>query len=268
MVNIDFFCSMHKEYYLRNGEDLLCKKCDKIITRTNGIYDFMFQKSKDLKTEDQKRWDAVFGDVNIFKKTFDALLWKFLPDLLNSYMVSYIVNNYPENSKLIELGCGKGTAGRSLLQKRDYKIVFVDISDVALRSLIKHLNIEDKIDKCAVVKDDFYNKELCFPDQFFDISYNVGVIEHFDDPVKALNNMKRIAKRVICVVPAPSIYFKVGTLIRRIIEKDASQWTEHTYYYSHIELKSIFQKANLKNIQTKQIIFFGHPLCNFATGES
>jgi ubiquinone/menaquinone biosynthesis C-methylase UbiE len=200
------------------------------------------------------------------KKYFDSLLWKFLPDLLNAHMVSYILRSYPENSRLIELGCGTGTASRTLLEKRDYSIVLLDISEVALKRLSVHLTAERKEDRCVLVKDDFYQKDLHFPDQYFDVSYNVGVLEHFDDPVKALNGMMRISKRVICVVPAPSIYFKIGTLIRRIIERDASQWTEDTHYYAVNEWKKIFEDAAVKDLEIKTIRFMGHPLCNFITG--
>jgi ubiquinone/menaquinone biosynthesis C-methylase UbiE len=154
------------------------------------------------------------------------------------------------------------------LQKKDYRIVFLDFSEAALKGLMYRLNREGKVDKVTIIRDDFYNNELCFSDQYFDVSYNVGVIEHFDDPVKALNNMKRIAKNVICVVPAPSIVWKIGTVIRKLIEKDASQWTEHTRYYSLDELKHIFIEAHLKDTHFKQINVLGLPFCNFAQGES
>ncbi len=102
---------------------------------------------------------------------------------------------------------------------------------------------------------------------YFDLAFNCGVIEHFDDPIRAVKNMAEISKRVLCVVPARSAYFRIGTLFRGMVEHDATLWTKHTKYYTVEDLKNIFIEALVKNIEVKTIRFMGHPLCHFATGE-
>jgi SAM-dependent methyltransferase len=265
-MKYSFFCNTHNEDIKEKNEYLICKKCGKIAIKRNGLFDFFLNA-----THDSKVWDEVFESdirkISFFKKIFDKLLWLFLPNLLNEFTINYIVKEYPENTDLIELGCGEGTVSRDLLKRKNYNIYLLDISDTALKNLNMHLIKEGIKDKCILLKDDFYNKELYFKKNFFDVSYNVGVIEHFDDPVKAVRKMKDISKRVICVVPAKSIYFKIGTIIRRIIEKDSSLWTQNTNYYSMSEVKQIFIQAGLINIQIKQITFLRLPFCIFATGE-
>jgi hypothetical protein len=95
-MDIDFFCPIHKEYYLKDSNSLLCKKCGIPVVKKQGIYDFIMQKS-----EDQSRWDAAFEQdtkkAGILKKAFDALLWKFLPDLLNGYAVARNIPKMPDS---------------------------------------------------------------------------------------------------------------------------------------------------------------------------
>jgi ubiquinone/menaquinone biosynthesis C-methylase UbiE len=128
--------------------------------------------------------------------------------------------------------------------------------------------MENRTADTIVIKDDFYNGDVSFQDQYFDVSFNNGVIEHFENPVKAIQKMKRISKKVVCAVPAKSIYFTIGTLIRRLIEKDASHWISGTTYYTMKEFRSFFESAALKNIQSKTIRFFGLPLCHVVAGDS
>lgn len=261
-----FFCKTHNEKLLEKGEYLVCKKCGEVAVKRNGIFDFLKND-----TSDSKVWDDVFESdlhkINILKKIFDKLLWFFLPNLLNEFTINYILDKYHKSIDLIELGCGEGTVSRDLLKRRNYNIYLLDISDTALQNLKIHLVKEGIINNCILLKDDFYNKELYFKNKYFDVSYNIGVIEHFDDPVKAVRKMKDVSRRVICVVPAKSIYFKIGTLVRRVIEKDPSLWTEKTNYYTLPEMKQIFIMAGLKNIEIKKIKFLGLPFCIFATGE-
>lgn len=119
-----------------------------------------------------------------------------------------------------------------------------------------------------MVKDDLCDDKLSFPEKYFDASYNVGTLEHFDDPVRSVLKMKRVAKKVICPVPAPSPWWKLSLLIRRLIGKDASLWTLHTNFYTLKQLEDIFTKAGLTGIKTYTTKFLGLPMMNYVIGNS
>lgn len=260
-----FFCNKHQQYYQNSGDSLICQECGKKISRKNLAYLFLEEKS-----DTAKEWDSTFQQaresLNRAKHYFDKLLWSFLPKLINHDLVQYIATKYPAGSTLVELGCGEGTASSMLLANTKNDFVLVDFNDLALELAVARMKKFNFQDRCLFVRDDFYQNDLCFPPHHFDVSFNNGTIEHFADPVKAIKKMKSISRRVVCVVPAKSLYFSLGTLIRKIIEEDPSHWTEHTRYYTRQELDDFFRQAGLKNIETKTCYFLGHPLCHFATG--
>lgn len=260
-----FFCNKHQQYYKVHDNFLICQGCDEKIPQKNLTYLFLKEDSNDAR-----KWDSTFQmdekSSNSIKFYFDKLIWSFLPKLINNSLIQYVSTQYPAGFTLVELGCGQGTASLMLLEKTKNDFVLVDFNDIALNQAVAHMEKFNFQNRCLFIKDDFYQNDLCFPPHFFDVSFNNGTIEHFPDPVRAITKMKTISKRVVCVVPAKSLYFSIGTLIRKIIEKDHSHWTDNTRYYTKKELRDFFCKAGLKNIETKTSYFLGHPLCHFATG--
>lgn len=245
-----------------------CNKCGcEIAGFSDGGYDFLQRGG----SKDAQMWNTYFEKdckIGIIKRMLDRIISYLLPPLFNGYARDYILKNYTDTAKMIEMGCGESALSKMLLNKqRKYGIILMDFSDIALRNTIKHFKSRGEIRSVTLIKDDFYNCEQRFPSHYFDLAFNCGVIEHFDDPIRAVKNMSSIAKRVVCIVPARGVYFGVGTLFRRIVEHDATLWTEHTKYYTIEDLKSIFIEASLKNIKVKTIRFMGLSLCHFATGE-
>ncbi len=261
----NFQCPEHHQSFVnKKGIDRCCiNDCGKFFKVHDAIYDFI-----DIVVSNV--WDPVFNkskDVNIFKRYFDKFLFKYLNPIFNKYLIDEL-RLFSEKSKFIEMGCGEATASISLLLKRNYSIVLLDNNDIVLQNVLKNLKNISLKGNYAIVKDDFYKNKLCFPDKYFDVSYNIGTIEHFDNPIKAVIEMKRIAKRAICVVPAPSIYWQLGVLLRKIIEKDASLWNCNTKFYTLPELENIFNKAALSDIKTYQTKFLGLPAMNCIIGSS
>ena len=265
-MNISFVCPTDKVRFTDSSEGLVCPKCSRKVYKKNDIYDFITEEKGFFE-----KWDDIF-DVHaaqngLVKTLFDNLLSGFLPFLLNHYAFSYIIRRYPKGTHLVELGCGEATLSRFLLRK-GYAVALLDYSASALKRSIDHVKKLKKADNCIFIRDDFYGRQISFSDHYFDVGYNVGVIEHFTDPLKAISEMKRVSKRVICVVPAKGLYFKIGTCIRKMIERDASLWLCHTIYYTLKETEALFQQAGLKNIEKHTTRFMGMPLCHFVTGTS
>lgn len=261
----NFECPEHHQAFINKGNMYKCciNDCGKSFTVHDVIYDFIGSTVSNV-------WDPVFNrnkDVSIVKRYFDKFLLRYLTPMFNKYLIDEL-ELFDEKSKFIEMGCGEATAGISLILRNDYSIVLLDNNDIVLQNISHNLKHASLKGRYAIVKDDFYNNKICFPHKYFDVSYNIGTIEHFDNPIKAVLEMKRIAKRVICVVPAPSIYWQLSILIRKIIEKDASLWSCNTRFYTLPELESIFSKALLTNIKTYQTKVLGLPAMNCVVGNS
>lgn len=265
MADLEFYCNAHNKLMKNIGGVIKCpeESCSNQVSFHNGYYDTILNKVTN-------QWDNVFEKekVSALKKLFDKIAYQIQPILINKHIINYIINNIPEDNKLVEMGCGEATSSFSLLKRKLYHVTLMDMNDVVINNLVYKLEKTPFKDYCNIVKADFYNKNVYFGDKYFDVSYNVGTIEHFDDPVKAVKEMKRIAKKVVCVVPAPSIFWKTVTRFREVIEVDASLWTEHTNYYTNTDLARIFHEAGLEVISTHTTRYLGVPFMNTIIGKN
>ncbi len=241
------------------GQGFSCPypSCSVSYRERQGVYDFIGDSVSN-------HWDHTFNrsvQLSVAKRLYDAFVFNYLTPVFNSFLVKYIRNNFKDGARLIELGCGEATASISLLRNKKFTAVLVDNNDLALNALSERLKGRFE-ERYLIVKDDFYGKNTAFKDNSFDISFNIGTIEHFDDPVRAVNEMKRLAPVVICIVPTQSIYWMLGIFVRKLIERDASHWITGTRYYKLNEFTEIFRKSGFSDIRAKLIYFFGVPLLN------
>ena len=135
---------------------------------------------------------------------------------------------------ILEAGCGTGQT-LSLLTRR-HETVGLDISQAALnlaRSNCKH-SILGSIFK------------IPFKDNTFDLVYNSGVIEHFQNPtnVAGIQEMARVTKpsgRVIIIVPNTlCLWYKVGKFVAVMMKNFEFGYEED---YSPTRLKTAVRKS-------------------------
>jgi SAM-dependent methyltransferase len=263
---LDFFCTDHQALLSRDDDVFRCSvpSCKKVVYDNKFFYDSMGKSPS-------SSWDGIFERLktqNFFVVRLNSLISKFVLPLTVDSIVDEILARHPETGRFIEIGCGEGTGSIGLLRAGDYSVVLVDSNDFALKAATGYLRNHDFHQNVLILKADFYERSLPIKEKSFDISFNIGTIEHFDDPVKVVREMARVANRVACSVPAPSPYWWIGTQIRRMIEKDHTHWTERTQYYSIEALSKIFRDAGLRNIQTSQSRLLGLPVMNVAFGDA
>ncbi len=108
---------------------------------------------------------------------------------------------------ILELGCGEGY----LLQKINERLPLVpklgiDMLDVALqegRLLFPNLKLETG---------DIYH--IHQPDHSWDMTIASEVLEHLDDPLAALKELRRVAKRFILLSVPNEPWFRLGNFAR------------------------------------------------------
>jgi len=106
-----------------------------------------------------------------------------------SFMLPELIKKLKNDSKILELGCGQSKGLRYLVSHSYIKqenIYGIDQSDVAIEFLKK------KLPKANLEQGDIYS--LKFKDETFDYVLMMEVIEHLEDPFKALKEVKRVLK--------------------------------------------------------------------------
>lgn len=152
-------------------------------------------------------WDAIYGGDNAFRWT----VWH------DDHLIKLFSDFIPRKSSVIHLGAGAGWAGRKFREsgRRDIKWTGIDHSPAAI-GRIAALGVYDYF-ACF----DFNVMPWPRKDQQYDVAMCVEVLEHLDDPAAAIEEMKRIARRVAVTVPdenATDTKFHVWSIGRADIE--------------------------------------------------
>jgi SAM-dependent methyltransferase len=101
--------------------------------------------------------------------------------------------HFPAQSKVLEAGCGVG-AQTLILSRRnpDIELTSIDISPQSLELARQSANSAN-VGNVQFVQADIHN--LQFPQDHFDHVFVCFVLEHLNDPVIALNKLKKVLKK-------------------------------------------------------------------------
>jgi ubiquinone/menaquinone biosynthesis C-methylase UbiE len=100
---------------------------------------------------------------------------------------------FPENSIILEAGCGIGAQTRILTKKNpECSFVSIDISKQSLEIAQQEIR-EENIFNVQFQEASIF--DLPFTDESFDHVFVCFVLEHLSDPIKALTSLKRVLKK-------------------------------------------------------------------------
>lgn len=159
-------------------------------------------------------WDGYWESKNIISKIVDFMRVHYFADI-----PMYYIGNVKDKI-LLEAGCGScETLVR--IAKKAKKVVGLDISKKSiLVSKIKFGMNKIPKDKYSFVLGDI--QKMTFKDNTFDITFNAGVIEHFDDdkinnkPVREMVRVTKNGGKIIILVPSVYSIFYLYYLVSRI----------------------------------------------------
>jgi len=198
-----------------------------------------------MSREDERLWDAVWAERRFFSDYERA----FLRELRR---------HAPEAALVLEAGCGRAGILRRMLESgRWTTAVGLDLSGEALA-----LAAKARPDALHLVQGDLFR--LPFRAETFDLVYNSGVIEHFDDEKleEALRAMARVTRpggRVLAVVPnAACLWYRLAKawLMKR------GRWRfGFERHLSARTMRRFARRIGLHDIRTRAVLLFP-PACD------
>lgn len=230
-------------------EDLLIlitsqKYRDEMIAQLNqyGLKNYLTYSDEYSPGDYNKRlsadqWGTIYNE-SIMEEVMDHIS----KDVLN-VQTQEMIRITKEGEKILEIGCGSGETSLALA-KRNRQVTCIDYSKSSIdlvNKLIKKTGymIETHcIDALA---------ELPFEDQFFDIVFQAGLLEHFEKEQRTemLQKWKRVCKRMVSLIPnAHCMAYRVGKQLAE--ENNTWRWGLEMPQSS---LKEEFEKAGYINIQ-------------------
>lgn len=162
-----------------------------------------------------------------------------------------------KEGKVLDLGCGDGLF-LNLLKNKSIEGEGIDISEQAVnKCLAKRL-------KAKVFN--FENHPLPYPDDEFEYTVMLDVLEHLFFPEKLLSEAARVSKHVIIAVPNfNSLSARIQMLFGKTPENNYPS-KGHIFWFNYKILKDMIDKPGLK---VEQIKFGSYkkevPILNFIT---
>lgn len=166
-------------------------------------------------------WKNFWKDFSVSDKNFK--LSKYRKILLKELKKELSENFGKDNIRILNAGCGIDPIPLYLMNHSNTEFYLLDISkdclDINKRFFVNKLSKED-LKKINFVEGDILKLE--FPDGYFDIIYNTGVLEHFNEREKlkiASEFARTLKKGGILLTLNPSKKSKFYTYMKTYLEK-------------------------------------------------
>jgi len=194
------------------------------------------------------------------KEKYHNFVWqsKSKDASLNDSHLSILTLMPEDCSTILDVGCGTGNLSYQL-QKEGYDVTGFDVSGVALAEAEKR--------GIKTVQGDL-DKKLPFEDNSFDCVVCCQVLQHIFEPLKLVNDMKRVSDKFI-IINVPNIaYWKYRTrLMLGEFPFTSIGYHEPIRFFTLKTVKNMIMDAGLV---LESIVYTGSPMTKagslFATG--
>lgn len=147
-------------------------------------------------------------------------------------------------NSILDVGCGEGiTLSKFEQEGIGKKLYGIDYSDDALtigKKIYPHLNLK---------RGDIY--DIKEGDASFDLVMATEVLEHLDDPQKALKELIRVSKKYVMLSVPNEPFFIGANLLRGKYLKGFGNHPEHINHWTLLSFRKFLQKNGLKIVKQK-----------------
>ena len=161
-------------------------------------------------------------------------------------LISLTDINSKSKGNVLEVGCGPGYSTEKLLNMlpKDINFKASDIEDENLEDARKLLG-----KKVSLSKEDIY--DLKVEDNSVDLIFILEVLEHLEDPQKALKEVKRVTKEyAIVAVPREPIW-RILNIVRFKYLKDLGNTPGHIQHWSSISFRKLLKDSGFEIVKAK-----------------
>ncbi len=192
------------------------------------------------KLINEKKW-------NKRSETFDKKRFIYFR-IFQKHIISLL--NLKGNDYLLDVGCGTGWAVRyaANILKEGGEAYGIDLSPKMIERA--KINSEAYTNAFFQVGN---SEELRFGDNFFNYIICTNSFHHYYDPVKVLNEMRRVLKpqgRIYILDPTGD-----GFLMKWINQLTLKKEPEHIGFYTNKKFRNFMTQANLKHISSKIYLY-------------
>ena len=179
----------------------------------------------------------ISNDREFVERFYDSLAWmtdKILPRSYVRERREAVKNaDIKPGHTVLDYGCNTGASTREILRIPAVKVVAVDIAKKPMERAAKKLRKERK--GAVFVK---LTRPAPFEDETFDRIVSVGALDHFENPVKELESLRRVLKKG---GKASFLAFgrSFGIPPERFLRSDRT-------------LKSVFRRAGFENVRIER----------------
>ena len=206
------------------------------------------------------------------KKYLKFLRYEFDPAFAERAKLIFNEADKRKPKKILDAGCGRGFYLKVLSSFSFIKEIHgVDINDNYLK-IAKKININKRV---KIKNASLYN--LPYQDKYFDLIICSEVLEHLEDDIKAILELKRVLKpegAIIITVPHknfPFLWDPFNWLLMKFfhthINKNiwwlAGIWADHLRLYEEKDIKNKLKKSGLKIVKFKKIVHWCWPFSHF-----
>ena len=141
-------------------------------------------------------WDKYWQIKTLKRRAIEFIRTSYFTRIF----VGIVKKGQPAGALILEAGCGSGSYLR-MLDKLGFKAVGLDYSMGSLEIASRNCS--------RLAQGDIFN--LPFKSKTFDVVFNQGVMEHFNDSqfIDALRQMSRICKQIVVIVPSCYSLFRI-----------------------------------------------------------
>lgn len=172
----------------------------------------------------------------------------FLEKILSWLRYRKIVKKIPQNSKILDLGCGYNANFIKEISYKNCKYTGIDIS----------INTKLDSNNISLIKHDL-NEKLPFDNEVFDVVISLANLEHLISPESNLNEIYRVLKpNGSLLLTTPSIYAKpiLEFLSFKLHLISKNEIMDHKNYFNKDILLKMCKRTGFSSIKHKYFQFF------------
>ena len=202
--------------------------------------------------------DDEFSNQYCLNRDEHFIKWRELTGKIKAENIINICKGVKFKS-VLEIGCGTGIILKILSEKRFADRYYaIDISESAIE-YVRNQKIKGLIE---VKKNNAL--EICYDDGNFDLAILSHILEHLEDPKKALSEAQRVANYIVVEVPLEdNVTRKLKTLFFRFIKFDKNYTLKnevgHVYFFNRNNAINLVKSCGLQ-LEDNEIVHLSKKL--------